>query len=255
MEAVARTVEAGYHERYGRNGWDGRGTRLKVDLSNVPRLETIHSFQGLIASDAVTTHGGRSAPSFALDADIMAHEFAHMVINASGYVAWTRSTEMVDGKLVGATRVDPERSLVHESFADVLAASFDDNWQILDKSLGPSDPRTRNLAAPPYATYQQMRQADVDPHTGSITLSSAAVRVGARFGRETMGKIWFTAITDFLKPTSDVRDAARAVQQAADRLYGPRSPESTAVADAWLAVGLPTDAPERGSGPQPGSAE
>ena len=58
------------------------------------------------------------------------------------------------------------------------------------------------------------------------------------FAWERAGKIWYTALSDKLQPTSTFQDAANITHQVAGELYGTDSKEQLAVRHGWQAVGI-----------------
>ena len=65
----------------------------------------------------------------------------------------------------------------------------------------------------------------------------AAAAIGG-FAWEKAGRIWYRALTTFLRRDSDFAAAARLTRTAAAELYGTGSAEETAVVDAWRTVGV-----------------
>lgn len=103
--------------------------------------------------------------------------------------------------------------------------------------------------------YKKMTSDNGGVHVNSGIPNKAAYEVAVRLGSEKLAKIWYTALTDYLKPTASFEDAARATVTAAKDLYGSGS-EAQAVVDAWKAVGIITSgtatevtAAERASAP------
>jgi Zn-dependent metalloprotease len=65
----------------------------------------------------------------------------------------------------------------------------------------------------------------------------AATKIGGP-AWEGAGKIWYGALADELRPTSDFRDCASRTAREAARLFGAGSREARAVAEAWKGVGV-----------------
>ncbi len=65
----------------------------------------------------------------------------------------------------------------------------------------------------------------------------AATKIGGK-AWERAGKIWYGALADELRPTSDFSDCALRTLREAARIYGAASREARAVADAWKGVGV-----------------
>jgi len=57
-------------------------------------------------------------------------------------------------------------------------------------------------------------------------------------GRQKAARIWYRALVTYMTSTTDYRGARLATIRAANDLFGKASPESSAVAAAWAAVGL-----------------
>lgn len=70
------------------------------------------------------------------------------------------------------------------------------------------------------------------------TNDTSRITVDGGIGMERGGRIWYRALTTYLTPTSDFRDARRATLLAAQDLYGNDSPEVRKTAEAWDAVGV-----------------
>ncbi|MCW2959700.1 MAG: peptidase thermolysin, partial [Thermoleophilia bacterium] len=74
-------------------------------------------------------------------------------------------------------------------------------------------------------------------HINSGIPNKAAYEAGVRIGSEKLAKIWYLALTDYLKSNSNFNDAAAATLAAATKLYGTGE-ETSAIVDAWNAVGI-----------------
>jgi Zn-dependent metalloprotease len=85
--------------------------------------------------------------------------------------------------------------------------------------------------------YKKMTADNGGVHINSGIPNKAAYEAAIRIGGEKLAKIWYTALTDYLRPNSTFADAASATLAAATRLYGAGE-VSQAVTDAWMAVGI-----------------
>lgn len=85
--------------------------------------------------------------------------------------------------------------------------------------------------------YKRMSTDNGGVHVNSGIPNKAAYEAATRIGGEKLAKIWYTALTDHLKPQSSFADAAAATLAAASKLYGEGA-ESQAVLDAWKSVGI-----------------
>jgi len=73
------------------------------------------------------------------------------------------------------------------------------------------------------------------------------------FAWEKAGRIWYTALTDYLNSTSDFQDAANKTYTIAGQLFGSGSLEQQAVRNGWAEVGITVqidDTPPPPSEPQ-----
>ncbi len=85
--------------------------------------------------------------------------------------------------------------------------------------------------------YKKMSGDNGGVHVNSGIPNKAAYEAGIRIGGDKLAKIWYTALTDYLKPNSDFNAAAAATLAAAQQLYGTGD-VSQAIIDAWQAVGI-----------------
>ncbi len=85
--------------------------------------------------------------------------------------------------------------------------------------------------------YKKMTSDNGGVHVNSGIPNKAAYEAAIRIGGEKLAKIWYTALTDYLRPTSDFNAAAAATLAAATQLYGTGE-VSQAIIDAWQAVGI-----------------
>jgi Zn-dependent metalloprotease len=87
---------------------------------------------------------------------------------------------------------------------------------------------------------------ETDEDNGGVHINSgipnhafylAAMAIGGQTWR-VLGRIWFAALIDRLKPEADFADFARATIDIAGELYGRRSRVQRSVVGAWADVGL-----------------
>ena len=65
----------------------------------------------------------------------------------------------------------------------------------------------------------------------------AAMEIGG-YTWEKAGRIWYKALTDKLKTSSNFQEAANLIYETAGELYGVDSPEQNAVKNGWAGVGI-----------------
>lgn len=239
-------------EVFGRDSIDGEAMEL---------VSSVHFGQGYdnaMWNGVQMIYGDGSGRIFAVGSlvraiDIIAHELAH------GVTDWTAG--LVYRSQPGA---------LNESFSDVMGSlvkqhslgqTVDEaDWLIGAGILGSalSGTALRSMSAPGTAfegddqpghmdDYRDL-PADADPRNdnGGVHINSgipnrafhlAATALGGH-AWERAGLIWYTTLTERLRPGSQFVDAATATVQVAAQLYGAGSDEETAVADAWNEVGV-----------------
>ena len=85
--------------------------------------------------------------------------------------------------------------------------------------------------------YKKMSSDNGGVHVNSGIPNKAAYEAAVRIGGDKLAKIWYKALTDYMKPNSDFNAAAAATLAAATQLYGAGE-TSQAIIDAWQAVGI-----------------
>ncbi|PAE26661.1 MULTISPECIES: M4 family metallopeptidase [Bacillaceae] len=181
--------------------------------------------------------------------DVAAHEMTHGVISHTANLAYRNQS--------GA---------LNESFADVFGVLVDDeDWEMGEDIMAPaakadgvtrlrslSDPNSVVVSNPQRAAYGSgVYPAHMDEfydmplnvdnggvHVNSSITNHAAYLIGQEIGREKLGKIYYRALTVYLTSNSDFSDARQAIIQSAIDLYGEGSPEETATAAGFDAVGI-----------------
>ena len=87
-----------------------------------------------------------------------------------------------------------------------------------------------------YEGYDDNGGVHVNSGIPNRAFALAALAIGG-FAWEKAGKIWYAALTERLRQTSDFKDAAAATAAIAGEMFG--SAEEKAVKDAWRTVGVP----------------
>lgn len=212
---------------FGRDGWDGKGSPLKVVVhvgdGDVPLNNAFWDGTGIYFGDG----DGHVLGPLGKALDVTVHETTHAVVDSEVNL-----------------RYSGQQGAINESFADVLASVADPkDWQIGEDVFTPQIPgdSIRDLSKPRYGSVAELpREPGVEVHDLSGVPSLAAVKVGDTIGRDKLGQIWYRALTDHLDSRAGFAGAARATLEAARDLYGQDSREFSAVRDAWKAVGVRT---------------
>jgi Zn-dependent metalloprotease len=139
-------------------------------------------------------------------------------------------------------------------------SASESDWLIGAGLFGPSvnGSAIRSMALPGTAYHDPILGRDPQPshmrdyvHTaadnGGVHVNSgilnhafylAAMTLGGKTW-EVLGRIWYAALTDRLKPDAEFADFTRATVDIAGELYGNGGSVQRIVADAWAEVGLP----------------
>ncbi|MEO6866664.1 MAG: M4 family metallopeptidase [Gaiellales bacterium] len=231
----------------GRDSIDDRGMQIK----SVVHYGT--KFNNAYWDGRKMTYGDGDGTMFAPLSgalDVVAHEISHGITEHTAGLAYrnqsgalNESWSDVFGELVEQWAEN------RKGFGTVDAAKAAD-WLIGEDVFTPGTPgdALRSMKTPGTAyksdpqpghmrDYKQMTGDNGGVHINSGIPNKAAYEAGVRIGGEKLAKIWYTALTDYLKPTASFDDAAAATLAAASKLYGDGA-ESQAIIDAWKAVGI-----------------
>ena len=245
----AGTTYAFYRDVYGRDSIDGEGMELVSSVHYGVRYENAF-WNGV---QMVYGDGGDQLfveGAFTRALDVIAHELTHGV---------TQYTAALEYSL--------QPGALNESFSDVFgvlvkqyaawqrADPEDSKWLVGEGTLMPRWGRAlRSLKAPGTAWVGDRQPATMDGYVdlpddndprndnGGVHINSgipnhafylAATAVGG-YAWETVGRVWYVALTDRLGPTAQFADAATATIEIARDLFG--GPVERAVTDAWGVV-------------------
>lgn len=233
LENGRRVLEYVRHE-FGRVGFDGRGTVLKLRVhapdptTGEPRANNAFWFndeQRIWLGDG----DGEWFRPLGGAADVVAHEFFHGVIDSE-----------VELRYVG------QEGALHESFADVLSTGIDGNWQIGEDvyTPGTAGDALRDLSSLTYTDWRTFPAGEDEVHAMSEVPSHAAYLIGRSIGASELRRVWYAALTDHLRNGAGFAGARDATIAAARTLYGARSTQAQAVIDAWTAVGIDATTPK-----------
>jgi Zn-dependent metalloprotease len=254
-----------YKQVLGRNSVDGTGMQLQ-SIAHYGK-----DFNNAYWDGNRMTYGdgdGTTFSPFPQSLDVVAHEISHGLTERTAGLnyenqpgALNESVSDVFGELVEQWARNKETFKTPEGAKQA-------NWMIGEGIFTPGTDgdALRSLKAPGTAypddpqpahmkDYKNMSDDNGGVHVNSGIPNKAAYEVAMKLGGEKTAKIWYKALTDYLKPTSTFKDAANATVSAARDLFTDGS-EMKAVRDAWKAVGntprqlkAPVAAP-----PQPGIA-
>ncbi|HJQ37194.1 MAG TPA: M4 family metallopeptidase [Thermoanaerobaculia bacterium] len=238
-----------YAQVFGRRSIDGKGMRLDSTVHYGTRFENaMWNGRQMVYGDG----DGRIFNRFTASLDVIGHELTHGVTQFSTALGYSGQTGALNEHLSDAFGI-----MVKQYKLDQSASESD--WLIGAELFGPgvAGRAVRSMAAPgtayddpvlgrdPQPSYMRDYVDTVDDnggvHINSGILNHAFHRAAMAIGGKTwhvLGKIWYVAMTERLKPEADFSDFARATVDIAGELYGNGGAVQRIVAEAWSAVGL-----------------
>ena len=238
-----------YLDAYGRNSIDGKGMRLDSSV-HYGRAYDNAFWNG---SQMVYGDGdGKLFQRFTKAVDVIGHELTHGVTSHEANLdyrdqpgALNESFSDVFGSLVkqrtlGQTAAQADwligAGLFTSRVHGVALRSMKAPGTAYDDPVLGKDPQPGDMKG-----YVTTTDDDGGVHINSGIPNHAFYLAAAAIGGnawEKAGKIWYLALTDFLRKTSDFPAAAAATAGAAGQLFGPGGAEERAVRQAWQAVGV-----------------
>lgn len=164
--------------------------------------------------------------------DVVAHEWTHAVVEHSANLEYRWQS--------GA---------LNESFSDIFAAMVDrDDW-LMGEDLAPhilgGREAIRDLSNPrrfgqPDHTKDWVETCSDNEgvHTNSGITNKAYYNIATAIGKDKAERIFYRALTVYLRTNSSLEDARAAALQSAQDIYGANSAEYNAVREGFNAVGL-----------------
>ena len=232
-----------------RSSIDGRGMRLD---------STVHygtDFENALWNGRQMVYGhadGRIFTRFTASVDVIAHELTHGVTQFAAALGYHGQTGALNEHLS-----DAFGSMVKQWLLGHTADKSD--WLIGAEILGPAidGVAVRSLAAPGTAYDDPVIGRDPQPahmrdyvnttdDNGGVHINSgilnhgfylAAIALGG-YTWEVLGRIWYTALTERLKPEADFADFTQATVDIAGELFGHGGGVQKVIAQAWSSVGL-----------------
>jgi Zn-dependent metalloprotease len=238
-----------YFEVYGRNSIDDRGMRLDSSVHYGSRYD--NAFWN--GSQMVYGDGdGKLFERFTISIDVIGHELTHGVTAREANLdyqgqsgALNESISDVFGSLVkqralGQTAEQADwligEGIFTPAVRGIALRSMKAPGTAYDDPVLGKDPQPAHMR-----DYVETSDDDGGVHVNSGIPNRAFYLVAAALGGnawEQAGKIWYVALRDLLRRTSNFADAARLTAQAAGSLFGGNGPEERAVRAAWQSVGV-----------------
>jgi Zn-dependent metalloprotease len=238
-----------YAQLFGRRSIDGKGMRLDSTVHYGTRFENaMWNGRQMVYGDG----DGRIFNRFTASLDVIGHELTHGVTQFSTALGYSGQTGALNEHLSDAF------GIMVKHYKLGLSASESD-WLIGAELFGPAvnGKGVRSMAAPGTAYDDPVLGRDPQPshmrdyvhtvednggvHINSGILNHAFYRAAMAIGGKTwhvLGKIWYVALTERLKPEADFDDFARATVDIAGELYGNGGEVQRIIAGAWSDVGL-----------------
>lgn len=221
-----------YKNVHNRNSIDGKGKIIRSGVNyGVNVNNAFWNGQQMIYGDG----DGRVFAPLSGALDVVAHELTHAVTQYSADLRYVNQS--------GA---------LNESFSDVFGYFVDPaNWDLGEAVYTPrvSGDALRSLSNPEkYGQPAHMRDYQYLPATeegdnGGVHINSGIPNKAAyltinEIGKEKAEKIYYRALTTYLTPTSDFKQARTALLQSAADYDGYDSTAYKAVENAWNQVGV-----------------
>jgi Zn-dependent metalloprotease len=228
---------------------DGRGMRLD---------STVHygtSFENALWNGRQMVYGhadGRIFTRFTASVDVIGHELTHGVTQYAAALGYHGQTGALNEHLADAFGIMVKQFLLG------LNANESD-WLIGKGIFGPAvhGVAVRSMAAPGTAYDDPILGRDPQPShmrdyvkttedNGGVHINSGILNYGfylaaqAIGGKtyEVLGRVWYAALTDRLRPEADFADFVQATVDIAGELFGHGGRVQRIVYDAWASVGL-----------------
>jgi Zn-dependent metalloprotease len=238
-----------FKEVYKRNSIDGFGLRLD---------STVHygqKYNNAFWNGSQMVYGdgdGELFNRFTISIDVIAHELTHGVTQSEAALIYRGQSGALNESFSDVFGVLVKQKILNQTAdkADWLIGEGLLTSKVNGKAL-------RSMKAPGTAYDDKVLGKDPQPgemknlykgtgdnggvHINSGIPNRAFYLVASALGGyawEKAGKIWYIALTERLRPSSDFRAAARATISIAGELYGMNSTEQQAVREAWKTVGV-----------------
>lgn len=234
---------------FGRKSIDDKGMRLDATVHYGTRFtNALWNGRQMVYGDG----DGRVFTRFTASVDVIAHELTHGVTQFSAGLGYTGQTGALNEHLSDAFGV-----MVKHYQLDHPA--HEGEWVIGAELFGPgvNAKGVRSMAVPGAAYDDPLLGCDPQPShmrdyvqtvhdNGGVHINSgilnhafypAATAIGGKTW-EVLGKIWYAALTQRLKPEADFNDFAKATVDIAGELFGNGGHIQRVIVDAWTAVGL-----------------
>ncbi|MGE8203182.1 M4 family metallopeptidase [Heyndrickxia sp. NPDC080065] len=236
-----------YLDQHGRNSLDGNGMEIK---------STVHygsNYNNAFWDGRQMTYGdgdGQFMISLSAGLDVAAHEMTHGVTTHTAGLKYRNQS--------GA---------LNEAFSDIFGALVnEDSWEIGEDIMAQESKESgrtalRSMSNPskfpvnasykPYGNGSGVYPKHMDEyynlplnldnggvHVNSSIINHAAYLTGEQIGKYKLGQIYYRALTVYLTPDSNFRDARQALIQSAIDIYGENSDEYKATKDGLDKVGI-----------------
>lgn len=232
--------------------------RTSIDDNGLRLDSTVHygtRFENALWNGRQMVYGdgdGRIFARFTASVDVIAHELTHGVTQFAAALGYSGQTGALNEHISDAFGIMVKQYLLDQS-------ANESDWLIGAEIFGPdvNGHAVRSLAAPGSAYDDPILGRDPQPshmrdyvdttddnggvHINSGILNHAFYIAAMKLGGKTwdvLGRIWYVALTDRLKPEADFDDFTRATVDIAGELFGNGGRVQRVIAEAWSDVGL-----------------
>ena len=173
---------------------------------------------------------------FASSLDVAAHEVTHGVTSSTANLQYIS-----------------ESGALNESYSDVFAKliSFQNGklqeWKLGRDLFKEGNQIVRNMEEPEIGHYKNFRYKGAvctgendhcGVHDNSGIPNRAAVLLAQKIGLNNLGILYFTVLTQMLKPTSDFKEAKAQTEVACTKVFAPGTVDCSAITKSFEEVGI-----------------
>jgi Zn-dependent metalloprotease len=252
-----------YKALFGRNSIDGKGAPIDSSVHYSIRFDNAFwNGRQMVYGDG----DGVLFKDFTTCLDVIGHELTHGVTSSEADLDYHGEPGALNESMSDVFGILVKQWSRHAAGEEAQASPTTASWLIGEGLLGDTikGKALRSMAAPGTAYddprlgkdpqpahMKHYRHLSDDEDDGGVHINSgipnhafylAAVGIG-RPAWERAGRIWYDALTKFLRHDSNFQDAANATWTAAMVRYGHGSLEQQAIEKAWAAVGVPVVVP------------
>ncbi|MBK8574375.1 MAG: M4 family metallopeptidase [Elusimicrobia bacterium] len=239
-----------YKEVLNRNSLDDRG------MSLISSVHVGQHYANAFWDGEQMAYGdgdGRTFVRFTKSLDVVAHELTHGVVSHTANLEYQGESGALNEHYADVMGILVKQWRRNQTVkqadwlvgADILIKTFTRKALRSFSAPGTAYVNDPDIGTDPQPAHMKQKYEGEDDY-GGVHINSgipnhafylAAMQIGGKSWEKT-GKIWYQTLLS-LSPRSDFAAIAQGTVEKATILYGSRSPESKAVKQSWISVGIP----------------